>query len=139
VRRQALSVYDPAIATEGTALLVAQITHGGSNNVRTAAAARLLRKPDEPGRSALEGMTAASEPRNVRTFALGLLAKWPNTETASRIATRGLTDGDPLFASYAAATLGRIGGAPGRSVLEQALKLESRVTVRAAIANALHT
>ena len=138
-RSQALSIYDPAIAAEGTALLVAQIAHGGSNGVRTEAAERLLGKPDEAGRAALEAMTATSEPRNLRTFALGLLAKWPDTETAARIATRGLGDGDQLFASYAAATLGRIGGAPGHTALEQALRMESRVTVRAAIANALHS
>ena len=67
VQEAALSVYDPAIAPQGTALLIDRSAHGGSLGVRLAAAQRLARRPDAAGLDALEAMTAEKEPREVRT------------------------------------------------------------------------
>lgn len=137
VQAAALSVYDPATASQGTALLVDRIAHGGSLSVRVAAAVRLARKPDTAGLDALESMTAEKEPRAIRTTALTLLSEWPDKARGVAVATRYLDDGDPLFASAAAETLGTIGGEDARSTLRKAAAGESRVTVKAAIAKAL--
>jgi len=137
VQERALMVYDPNVAQQGTALLVDRVAHGGALSVRLAAAERLLRKPDAAGLDALESLTAEKEPRDVRTTALGLLAEWPDKARGIAVATRSLEDGDPLFASAAAATLGKIGGEAGKATLRKAAADESRVTVKAAIAKAL--
>ena len=137
VRAAALGVYDPARAPQGTALLVDCIAHAGALEVRIAAAQRLSLKPDAAGLDALESMTAVKEPRTLRTVALALLARWPDRSRGVAVAARYLNDGDPIFASTAAATLGRIGGAEGKDTLRRAASTESRVTVRAAIAKAL--
>ena len=134
---QALGVYDPSRAPQGTGLLVDRITHGGSLNVRAAAAERLSLKPDEAGLAALESMTRVEEPRNIRGEALGLLADWPDKTRAIAVATRYLNDGDPLFAINAVRTLAQIGEDAGRTTLTAALARETRVTVRAAITRAL--
>ncbi len=138
VQASALGIYDPAHASEGTALLLDRIAHGGSLDVRTRAAERLSLKPDAAGLDALEALARPEEPRNARGEALYLLAEWPTgADRAVAVATRYLSDGDPLFASQAVRTLARIGGASGRATLTAALASESRVTVRAAIARAL--
>ena len=54
-------------------------------------------------------------------------------------AIKSLDDYDPLFAVHAAQVLGRIGGEQGRAALTRAGKSETRVTVKAAIAQALKT
>lgn len=59
------------------------------------------------------------------------------TPRAIAVATRSLTDGDPLFAVAAARRLGAIGGEPGRASLQAALATERRVTVRAALTAAV--
>jgi aminopeptidase N len=137
VQEAALSVYDPAVAPQGTALLVDRASHGGSLGVRLTAAQRLARKPDAAGLDALEAMTNEKEPREVRTTALTLLADWPDKSRAVTVSTRDLDDGDPLFASAAAETLGKIGGDAGKATLRKAAASESRVTVKAAIVKAL--
>ena len=137
VQTAALSVYDPAVAPQGTALLVDRITHGGSADVRLTAAQRLLRKPDAAGLAALESLTATQETRAARTTALNLLAEWPDKAPATAVATKNLSDGDPLFAVAAASALGRIGGDAGKATLRRAEGSESRVTVKAAIVKAL--
>jgi aminopeptidase N len=138
VQARALSVYDPARTSEGTALLLDRIAHGGSLDVRLTAAGRLSLKPDTAGLDALEGLTRSEEPRNGRETALRLLAEWPvGTERAVAVATRYLSDGDPLFASTAVRTLARVGGDAGKTTLKAAMARETRVTVRAAITRAL--
>jgi aminopeptidase N len=132
----ALNVYNPAIAPEGTALLVERVLHGRSLGIRLTAASRLALKPDADGLDALEAATNPRETRDLRTFALGILARWPDKSRAIAVASRSLTDGDPLFASTAATRLGAIGGDAGRKTLEEALANERRVTVRAAITQA---
>ena len=137
VQEAALSVYDPAVAPQGTALLVDRTAHGGALGVRLTAAQRLAGKPDAAGLDALEAMTAEKEPREARTTALTLLADWPDKSRAVTLSTRYLDDGDPLFASAAAETLGKIGGDAGKATLRKAEASESRVTVKAAIVKAL--
>jgi aminopeptidase N len=139
VQAAALSVYDPARAPEGSALLIDRIRHGGAFSVRTGAAERLALKPDAAGVAALESMTAVEEPRDVRTEALALLAAWPDRSHALAVATASLADGDPLFASDAAQTLAQIGGEAGKATLRQRALAEKRVTVKAAIQRALST
>jgi HEAT repeat protein len=82
-------------------------------------------------------MTVEKEPRAARTTALMLLANWPDKARGVAVATRYLNDGDPLFASAAAETLGKIGGEAGKATLRKAAEGESRVTVEAAIVKAL--
>ncbi len=137
VQAAALAVYDPALAPEGTAFLVDRVARGGSIFVRAAAASRLVRKPDAAGLAALEAATRPEEPRNLRVDALRLLAEWPDKTRAVAVATRSLSDADPLFAVAAARRLGAIGGAGGRASLTGALARESRVTVRAALTAAV--
>ena len=137
VQTAAYSVYDPAVAPEGTALLVDRVRRVGPLYARAAAAERLVRRPDAAGLAALDALTRPEEDRNLRVEALRLLAAWPDKTRAVAVATRSLTDPDPLFASAAARQLGAIGGASGREALTGAAARESRVTVRAAIGAAL--
>lgn len=137
VQMQALGVYDPTRSPEGRALLIELTRHGGATGVRTAAAERLGVFPDEAGVAAIEAMTVASEPRNVRGEALNLLARLADKSRAIAVATQYLSDGDPLFASQAVRTLARVGGEAGRATLTAALARESRVTVRTTITQAL--
>ncbi len=137
VQQQALSVYDPSVASQGTALLIDRIAHGGSQGVRSAAAERLIRNPDAAGLDALESTSGLKEPRGIRILALRLLSEWPDKTRGISVASRYLSDGDPLFASEAVRTLARIGGDAGRATLRRAFATESRVTVKAAITKAL--
>ena len=89
------------------------------------------------GAAALEAATLPVETRNLRMTALQLLSRWPDKTAAIAVATRYLNDGDPLFAVAAAQQLGAIGGDAGRASLQSALQSEKRVTVRAAITEAL--
>jgi aminopeptidase N len=137
VQVAALRLYDPTIAPQGTAFLADRVRTGRSLAIRTVAAQRLLKKPDEAGLAALESATEPRETRELRMRALSILAAWPDRSRAIAVATRYLTDGDPLFAVAAARTLGAIGGETGSAALRAALERESRGTVRAAITAAL--
>jgi HEAT repeat protein len=132
-----LGLYNPNVATQGTALLVDRLQHGATHAIRNTAAQSLLKKPDAAGAAALEAATQPVETRDLRTIALQVLARWPDKSTAIAVATRYLHDGDPLFAVAAAQQLGAIGGDAGRAALQAALQSEQRVTVRAAINEAL--
>ena len=137
VQQQALNIYDPSIAAEGTSLLMDRVKNGGSLGVRLTAAGRLLKKPDAEGAAAVEALTATAEPRNGRQTAINILSMWPDKARATAVATRFLNDGDPLFAVTAVGILARVGGEAGKTTLRQALAGETRVTVRAAIQQAL--
>jgi aminopeptidase N len=137
VEQAALSVYDPNLSPRGTALLVDRAVHGASLFVRMTASQRLLRKPDAAGLDALELLTNPVEPRNLRTYALQVLSRWPDKSRAIAVSTQYLADGDPLFASAAAQNLGAIGGTAGHAAVQSALQKENRVTVRAALTAAL--
>jgi aminopeptidase N len=137
VQGHALDIYQPAKSPEGTVLLIDRIAHGPSLGVRLTAAGRLGLAPSAEGAAALESLTVPDEPRNGRQTALGLLGQWPDKSIAVRVATRYLNDGDPLFAVSAVQALAQAGGEAGKATLRQALAKESRVTVRAAIQQAL--
>jgi len=137
VQGTALSVYDPNLSPEGTALLVDRVRNGGSQTVQLTAAGRLTLRPDSAGTAVLESLTLPVEPRNARQYALSLLSRLPDKSRAVAVATRYLEDGDPLFAVSAVQTLGRVGGAEGRATLQAARSHETRVTVRAAIEQVL--
>jgi hypothetical protein len=139
VRMVALGLYNPNVAPQGTALLVDHLLHGATNPIRNTAAQSLLKRPDAAGATALEAATQPVETRDLRTIALQTLAKWPDRSTAIRVATRYLSDGDPLVAAAAAHHLGAMGREAGRSALQSALGSELRLTVRAAINQALAT
>jgi aminopeptidase N len=137
VQAAALQLYDPTLAPEGTALLADRTARGLPFGVRLSAASRLVRRPDSAGVAALEAMTSADEPRDVRDVALMNLVRFPDKGPAIAVATRGLADGDPLYAAAAARQLGAIGSEAGRAALQRALATETRVTVKAAIGQAL--
>ena len=81
--------------------------------------------------------TVPKEARIMRQTARQWLARWTDKSSAIDVATRSLSDGDPLFAVSAAQQLGAIGGAAGKATLQSALSREQRVTVKAAITQAL--
>lgn len=137
VKAVALGLYNPNVAPQGTPLLVDWLRHGVTLAIRSSAAQSLLKKPDAAGAAALEAATLPVETRNLRMTALQLLSRWPDKTAAIAVATRYLNDGDPLFAVAAAQQLGAIGGDAGRASLQSALQSEKRVTVRAAITEAL--
>ena len=137
VKQAALAVYDPNRAPEGTALLVQQVAHGASLNIRLTAASRLLRRPDSAGLAAIEALTDPVETRTARSVALMFLGRWPDRAPVTAVATKYLADGDPLFAEAAVRALATAAGASARPALEAALARETRVTVRAAINAAL--
>ena len=137
VQAAALSVYDPTKSPRGTALLIDRISKGGAEGVRAEAAQRLLLAPDAAGLNALEQMTDVKEPRGVRMLGLRLLSRWPDKARGVAVATRCISDGDPLFAVDAVETLARIGGAEGKATLQHAMSGESRVTVKAAMVKGL--
>ena len=137
-RTQAVRVYDPNLAPQGDAPLFPLARTNGSLGLRLNAAFRLTRRLDPEVVATLDSMTSTVEPREVRQVALQLLASLTDKSPAAAAATRDLNDGDPLFASFAAGVLARVGGDAGHAALQQALARESRVTVKAAIERALN-
>ncbi|MEO8226779.1 MAG: M1 family aminopeptidase [Gemmatimonadota bacterium] len=137
VRTAAMAVYAPLAGAEAIPLLTEATSVGRSTNMRLTAAFQLGRTGDPRVAGALVRLTDPSEPRNLRTGALDALAQLKDSASAIGIASKGLADYDPLFAVHAAGVLGRTGGAAGRSTLQAALRKESRVTVKAAITQAL--
>ncbi|MEP6745951.1 MAG: HEAT repeat domain-containing protein, partial [Gemmatimonadota bacterium] len=93
--------------------------------------------PDPRALDALERMTATNETRDLRGTALQLLARAGNPARATAVALRAVGDYDPLFAVQAVRTAAQVGGAGARAKLAEALRTETRVTVRAAIQEAL--
>ncbi len=138
VKTAAVRLYDPATNPQGNAPLLDLAAHGGSLELELWAAAQMRQKQDSAAAAATADLTDWKQPREIRTNALQILASWQDKSRAIAIATRGLDDGDPLFASFAAMVLGRIGGDAGKSALRAALTRETRVTVKAAITRALN-
>ena len=137
VRQTALAVDARATGAAAVPALIAATAVGLPTNFRATAAAYLGRLRDPRGADALERLTAPSEPRDLRAGALRALTQLPDTARAVAVATKGIRDYDPLYAVQAVRVLGTIGGAPGRATLERAQAGETRVTVKAAIVQAL--
>ncbi|MBA2627583.1 MAG: HEAT repeat domain-containing protein, partial [Gemmatimonadales bacterium] len=137
VRTTALVVYAQRAGGQAIPLLTDATSPGRPTTMRTNAAYQLGRIGEPGVADVLTRLTDPSEPRNLRTEALDALAQLKDSAAAVRVAARSLADYDPLFAVHAAGVLGRIGGAPGRATLQAALRKEPRVTVKAAINQAL--
>lgn len=137
VRTTALVVDARGTGAAAVPELIAATAVGLPTNFRATAAAYLGRLKDPRGADALERLTAPSEPRDLRVGALHALTQLSDTAHAVAVATRGIGDYDPLYAVQAVQVLGRIGGAAGRATLERAQTAETRVTVKAAIVQAL--
>jgi HEAT repeat protein len=139
VRETALGVLAREAGGDALPDLVAACAPGHALGLRFVAleALRQVGGPVEPRADALERLTVASEPRELRSAALDALAALDATRAAS-VAERALRDGDALFAVKAVQVLARVGGAASRERLETAEKVEPRARVRAAIADALH-
>lgn len=139
VRLAAATVYARGAGAVSVPALIAAIAVGQPTNLRVISALQLGRLRDARAADALERLTDGSEPRTIRTVGLDALAQFPDSSRAAAVATRSLNDYDPLFAVHAAQVLGRIGGAAGRAAMTRAAATETRVTVKAAIAQALKT
>ena len=137
VRTAALATYARGAGAAAVPALIAATAVGLPTGYRATAAAFLGRLRDRRAADALERLTAPSEPRNLRTGALDALVQLGDSAHAGAVATKGLGDYDPLYAVQAVRVLGRVGGAAGRSALERAQASEPRVTVKAAIGQAL--
>ena len=137
VRQTALVAYARGAGAAAVPALSAATAIGLPTNYRATAAAALGRLKDRRGTEALERLTAASEPRDLRGGALNALAQLGDSARAAAVATKGLSDYDPLYAVQAVRVLARVGGSPGRAALARAQATEQRVTVKAAIAQAL--
>jgi aminopeptidase N len=137
VRTTALAVDARGTGAAAVPALLAATAVGLPTNFRATAAAYLGRLKDPRGADALERLTAPSEPRDLRVGALHALTQLPDTARAVAVATKGISDYDPLYAVQAVRVLATIGGAPGRATLEKAQSAETRVTVKAAIVQAL--
>jgi len=136
VRERAIGVLDPADPAT-LDLLLARTAPSWPTGLRQSAAARIRNQPDPRAVDALIALTAPSEPRGLRQAGLRYLAGRSDKGPAVATATKYLDDPDPLFAVSAVQTLARIGGPAGKATLEQHLRVEKRVTVNAAIRQAL--
>jgi aminopeptidase N len=112
---------------------------GRTLGTRATVASELAKSHDPRAAAALEAYTSADEPRNLRIIGLVSLLQQGDTARASSVATRYITDPDPLFAVQAVRALAKVGGDPGRAALEKAAAVETRGTVLAAIRQALGT
>ncbi len=137
VRQSALRVMAQAQGPAALDVLVAASAPDQPLQLRFTAAAFLRRIHDPKALDALERLTANTEDRNIRTSGLQALAASGDSARAAAVALRLIADPDPLFASAAVRTAGRVGGAAARAALTQALAKESRVFVRLAIQQVL--
>ena len=136
VRQEAAGLLDPA-NPKAFELLLARSAAGWPHGLRTAAVFQISKVNDPRVVQALVAMADPSEPRNLRQSALGYLAGRSDKSDAVTLATKYLTDPDPLFASSAVRTLAQVGGDAGRSTLTAALKTEKRVTVHSVLEGVL--
>jgi len=135
VRTQALTL----LASRCAAALPVLLQAAGPDqvaNVRFTAARGLSTIHDPQAVAALVKMTLPVETRDLRQFSLRMLAT-NDPARATQVALAALGDYDPLFAVSAVQTAARVGGAPAKAKLTEALRTESRVTVRSAISQAL--
>jgi HEAT repeat protein len=137
VRAAALNIYAHAAGTAAVPTLLAATEPGHPLSVRMQAANALGHLKDDRAADALARLTGPSEVRGLRQAALTNLLTLGDTARVLQVAGKALGDYDPLFATAAARVLGRLGTPAARAKLEAAEKAESRVRVKAAIAQAL--
>ncbi len=137
VRAAALNVYAHAAGEAALTTLVQASSPGEPLTVRRTAAAGLARQSAPQAADALARLTDSSEDRGLRGAGLMGLVQAGDTTRAIAVATRGLTDYDPLYSQLAVRALARLGTPEVRAKLQAALKSETRVHVRDAIKRAL--
>jgi aminopeptidase N len=137
VRQAALDVLAQAQGVAALPLLVEAVAAGQPFSLRLTAAHHLSRLGGAEAEGALEQLTVPDEDRNIRITGLSALATTGDSARARTVALRAVADPDPLFAAAAVRTVARVGGEAGAAALREALKRETRVTVRLAITRAL--
>jgi HEAT repeat protein len=136
-RAAGLRVYATLAGANALSTLVEASGPAHTFTVRATAASLLPRMHATAAEDALERLTDASEVRELRMTALGGLFASADTARAIAVATRGLTDYDPLYAGAAVRLLGRLGTTEAKAALRTALKMETRVHVKQAMEQAL--
>jgi aminopeptidase N len=133
VRQSALATISRSGSPDAFPMLVEATGAGRPFGIRLTAAQLLGERRERRAGDALERMTAVAEDRAVRTTGLNALAATGDSARATAVALRAVGDYDPLFAVAAVDVVGRVGGAAGKALLLEALKKETRITVRQAI------
>ncbi len=136
-RATALAVYGQLVGARALGTVIAASGPEHTLGVRLTAAALLPRMHAPSAVDALEQLTDPVEVRELRMSALRGLFASGDTTRAIAVATRGLTDYDPLYSEAAVRELGQLGTPAAKAALETALKTETRVHVKAAIERAL--
>jgi len=137
VRAAALNVYGRLAGDAAIPTLTEATAPGHTENVRATAAFALARTHDPKAIDALARLTDPSESRGLRQTGLMSVASVGDTARTIALASRALTDYDPLFAAAAVQVLGRLDSPAARAKLETAERSETRVHVKAAIERAL--
>jgi aminopeptidase N len=137
VRAAALGIYARASGVAAVPILMTASAPGHAFAIRATAVGALSRLRDSRAADALERLTDPSEPRELRQAGLRGLVAAGDSATALAAAGRALHDPDPLFAAAAVRILGRLGTPTARAELAEAGKVERRVLVKQAIAQAL--
>ncbi len=138
VRAAALNVYAHGAGPAALRTLVQASGPGHPPEVRMQAAAGLAHQSGPQAADALAALTDPSEGRGLRGAGLRGLVQAGDTARALTVATRGLTDYDPLYAQMAVQTLARMDTPQARAALRAAAEKETRVHVRDAIERALN-
>ena len=136
-RATALGVYGRLAGASALSTVIAASGPAHTLRVRITAAALLSRMHVPSAVDALEQLTNPIEVRELRMSALRGLFASGDTARAIAVATRGLTDYDPLYSQASVRSLGQLGTPQALAVLRTALKTEMRVHVKEAIKQAL--
>jgi len=137
VEAAALNLYAHSAGTQALSVLVEASSPGKPPVIRMQAAEGLAHLGASGAVDALARLTDPSESRGLRQAGLLGLIQAGDTAKAVSVATRGLTDYDPLYSQAAVQALARIGTPQARAKLQAALKSETRVHVKDAIERAL--
>jgi len=136
-RATALGVYGRLAGASALSTVIAASGPAHTLRVRITAAALLSRMHVPSAVDALEQLTNPIEVRELRMSALRGLFASGDTVRAIAVATRGLTDYDPLYSQASVRSLGQLGTPQALAVLRTALKTETRVHVKEAMKQAL--
>ncbi|MGH7668949.1 MAG: M1 family aminopeptidase, partial [Gemmatimonadaceae bacterium] len=139
VRATALRTYARAAGPAALSTLIDAGTPVHTMAVRQQAVTALAPFRDPAAIAALERNLDPAEPRGLRTLALRTLFATGDTASVIDQATRALRDYDPLYSQFAARELGQMHTPAARGALEAQLRIETRVHVKEAIAQALGT
>jgi hypothetical protein len=136
-RAAGLAIYARNAGPAALSTLLEAAAPGKALDIRAVAARGLAGLHDPAAVDALAELTDPVEPRGLRQQALMGLAATGDTARAVQVAGRALDDYDPLLASAAVRVLARLGTPAAKQRLQAAARTETRVTVKAAIEQAL--